>query len=102
MEGDYENHRQHIAFLVNATLDLPLREGEKKELMTYIYECSNCGRFELQQSIKDSPIEICPTCGSSVRRIITGGTGVIYKCGGFYSKPVHFNTDNVSEPKVID
>jgi putative FmdB family regulatory protein len=70
--------------------------------MTYIYECSNCGRFELQQSIKDSPIEVCPTCGSSVRRIITGGTGVIYKCGGFYSKPVHFNTDNVSEPKVID
>jgi putative FmdB family regulatory protein len=69
--------------------------------MTYIYDCEKCGKFEAHQSIKDPAFSVCPVCGSPVRRIITGGTGVIYKCGGFYSKPLHFNTDNVSEPKSI-
>ncbi|HHY16379.1 MAG TPA: zinc ribbon domain-containing protein, partial [Firmicutes bacterium] len=29
----------------------------------YEYKCSRCGRFDLEQSIKDKPLTACPTCG---------------------------------------
>jgi len=32
----------------------------------------------------DEPLKTCPTCGKAVRRLINGGTGVIFKGGGFY------------------
>lgn len=35
----------------------------------YEYECSNCGIFEVRQSIKDSPLKECPTCGEEVRML---------------------------------
>ena len=28
----------------------------------YDYECSICGTFEVQQSIKDPPLDECPNC----------------------------------------
>jgi putative FmdB family regulatory protein len=52
---------------------------------TYEYECSKCSHtFEAFQSINDEPIKKCPKCGKSVRRIIFGGAGVIFKGSGFY------------------
>jgi putative FmdB family regulatory protein len=52
---------------------------------TYEYECKSCGHhFDVFQNIKDDPIKTCPECGKEVRRIINGGTGVIFKGGGFY------------------
>lgn len=30
--------------------------------MIYEYECTVCGVFEYTQSIKDEPLEECPTC----------------------------------------
>ncbi|MEO0184400.1 MAG: FmdB family zinc ribbon protein [candidate division WOR-3 bacterium] len=52
---------------------------------TYEYECDNCRfRFELFQGIKDEKIKSCPKCGSSVRRLISGGAGLIFKGSGFY------------------
>jgi putative FmdB family regulatory protein len=52
---------------------------------TYEYECKNCGySFDVFQSMKDEPLKICPQCGKEVRRIINGGTGVIFKGSGFY------------------
>jgi putative FmdB family regulatory protein len=56
--------------------------------MLYEYKCQNCGVLEIQQSIKDEPLQLCPQCGSPISRIITGGNGVIFNCGGFYSKPI--------------
>jgi putative FmdB family regulatory protein len=52
---------------------------------TYEYECKSCGHtFDAFQSMKDEPLKICPRCGMEVRRLIHGGTGVIFKGSGFY------------------
>ncbi|GHU59506.1 hypothetical protein FACS189444_4910 [Spirochaetia bacterium] len=52
---------------------------------TYEYECKTCGHsFEVFQSMKDDPINVCPQCGKEVRRLINGGTGIIFKGSGFY------------------
>jgi len=34
--------------------------------------------------MSDEPLKICPECGKAIRRLINGGTGVIFKGGGFY------------------
>ncbi|MDR0640066.1 MAG: zinc ribbon domain-containing protein [Spirochaetaceae bacterium] len=52
---------------------------------TYEYKCKECERsFEVFQSMKDEPLSACPECGGSVRRILSGGAGVIFKGQGFY------------------
>lgn len=52
---------------------------------TYEYECKTCGhRFDAFQSMHDDPLTICPECGKEIRRIIFGGSGVIFKGSGFY------------------
>ena len=51
---------------------------------TYDYECSNGHRFEYLQSITAEPLTDCVTCGEPVRRLIGGGTGIIFKGSGFY------------------
>lgn len=52
---------------------------------TYEYECRSCAYcFEQVQSMSDEPIKECPKCGKELRRIIFGGTGVIFKGSGFY------------------
>ena len=51
---------------------------------TYDYECSNGHRFEYLQSITAEPLAECVTCGEPVRRLIGGGTGIIFKGSGFY------------------
>jgi putative FmdB family regulatory protein len=52
---------------------------------TYGYECRSCGyTFDVFQSMKDDPVKTCPQCGKEVRRLINGGSGVIFKGSGFY------------------
>jgi putative FmdB family regulatory protein len=51
-------------------------------MLTYVYECARCGRFEIRQSISDPALEHCPTCGDAVRKVIAGGTGFIMKGRG--------------------
>jgi putative FmdB family regulatory protein len=52
---------------------------------TYEYECKECKhRFEEFHKITDNPLAICPKCGGSLRRLITGGIGLIFKGSGFY------------------
>ena len=52
---------------------------------TYEYKCNSCSHvFEAFQSIKDDPLDTCPLCGKKVRRLINGGTGIIFKGSGFY------------------
>lgn len=34
--------------------------------------------------MSDEPVKRCPKCGKSVRRLIGGGLGVIFKGSGFY------------------
>jgi putative FmdB family regulatory protein len=52
---------------------------------TYEYECRSCGyTFEKSQSMSEDPVKDCPECGKDVRRLIFGGSGVIFKGSGFY------------------
>ena len=53
---------------------------------TYDYQCDNCSHlFETFQSIHDEPLSVCPACGTpALRRLISGGTGIIFKGSGFY------------------
>ena len=53
---------------------------------TYEYKCNACGHhFEEFQSITSPPIRVCPVCGEEhVTRLMTGGSGLIFKGSGFY------------------
>jgi len=53
---------------------------------TYEYACENCEHhFELFQSMSAEPVKICPKCGKkSVKRLIGGGNGFLFKGSGFY------------------
>lgn len=50
----------------------------------YEYKCSDCGRFELEQSIKDKPLTNCPSCGGKAQRLISKNVNIIFKGSGFY------------------
>ncbi|MGH7740013.1 MAG: FmdB family zinc ribbon protein [bacterium] len=50
----------------------------------YDYACAGCGKFETWQSIQDSALTACPTCGAKVERLISAGVGFVLKGGGFY------------------
>jgi len=52
---------------------------------TYEYECTQCNhKFEEYQKITDLPLKNCPKCQGKLRRLITGGAGLIFKGTGFY------------------
>lgn len=48
----------------------------------YEYQCQACGhRFEQRQKMSEAAVESCPQCGGAVKRLISGGAGVIAKGG---------------------
>lgn len=52
---------------------------------TYEYRCLDCGfQFEAFQKMTDEPIKVCTECGGRTKRIISGGSGLIFKGSGFY------------------
>ena len=52
---------------------------------TYTYRCKKCKmQFDSFQSIVDPPLKICPSCKGELERVITGGSGLIFKGSGFY------------------
>ena len=53
---------------------------------TYDYECDACGHTcEYFQAMSEEPKKKCPECGKrKLRRLISGGAGVIFKGTGFY------------------
>jgi putative FmdB family regulatory protein len=55
--------------------------------MTYEYVCEACGhQWEAEQSIKDSPLKKCVSCGAEkAKRLVSGGTGFLLKGGGWYA-----------------
>ena len=61
---------------------------------TYDYKCKKCENiFEYFQSMSDSVLKNCPKCKGSVRRLVSGGAGLIFKGSGFYL------TDYVKKPE---
>ena len=51
---------------------------------TYVYRREDGSTFEIRQRITEDPLETCPDTGQEVRRLITGGGGLIFKGSGFY------------------
>ena len=53
---------------------------------TYDYQCLSCDEItEIFHSIKDSPKRKCPQCRKlTLKRLISGGAGVLFKGDGFY------------------
>jgi putative FmdB family regulatory protein len=52
---------------------------------TYAYRCPACGHeFEKFQKITANRRPRCPSCGTAVERVITGGAGLHFKGSGFY------------------
>ena len=53
---------------------------------TYDYICNDCEKmYEYFQSMSDVPMKECPECQkNSLRRVISGGTGLIFKGSGYY------------------
>lgn len=51
---------------------------------TYEYKREDGTTFETKQSINDDALETCPETGQKVKRIISGGGGVVYKGDGWY------------------
>ena len=52
---------------------------------TYEYQCTKCEQeFEYFQSIKEEPKTVCEKCGGNLVKLLSGGTGLIFKGSGFY------------------
>ena len=65
---------------------------------TYDYECRECGHtFEAFQKMSDAPLDACVKCKGSVRRLIGGGAGIIFKGSGFYA--TDYRKKQPGEPK---
>jgi predicted nucleic acid-binding Zn ribbon protein len=51
----------------------------------YVYETTDTTkpirRFELKQSMKEAPLSVDPKTGEPVRRVISGGYGVLMRGG---------------------
>jgi predicted nucleic acid-binding Zn ribbon protein len=60
-------------------------------MATYIYETTNetgpVKRYEIQQSMKDAPLTRHPESGEAIRRVISGGYGVVSKGAGQNAAP---------------
>ena len=51
---------------------------------TYNYICSSCNeKSSVFQNMNDSPLTKCE-CGGELSRLISGGSGMIFKGSGFY------------------
>jgi putative FmdB family regulatory protein len=51
---------------------------------TYEYKREDGTTFEVLQSMSEEALKVCPTTGQPVRRLISGGTGLLFKGSGFY------------------
>jgi len=63
-------------------------------------------QFESFQSIVDPPLQHCPSCHGELQRIITGGSGLIFKGSGFYitdySRKKNSNNSTSESPKKTE
>ncbi|TVQ71998.1 MAG: zinc ribbon domain-containing protein [Balneolaceae bacterium] len=51
---------------------------------TYEYKREDGTMFEIVQKISDEALITCPETGQKVKRVISGGGGVVYKGSGWY------------------
>ncbi len=52
---------------------------------TYEYQCQGCKkRHEATQSITAKALTKCPKCGGKLKRLLSAGSGFLFKGSGFY------------------
>lgn len=51
---------------------------------TYEYLREDGTSFEIRQRITEDPLVECPTTGQKIKRIISAGSGLVFKGSGFY------------------
>lgn len=51
---------------------------------TYEYQREDGSTFEFEQRITEDALTECPTTGQKVKRLISGGAGLVFKGSGFY------------------
>jgi putative FmdB family regulatory protein len=70
---------------------------------TYDYKCTDCGNlFELFQPMNAEPVNECPKCKGSVKRLIGAGSGPIFKGTGFYQTDYKNNSNGKTTTKTTD
>ena len=70
---------------------------------TYNYYCINCdSHFSYFQKMSESSFSTCKECGGKIERIITGGTGLIFKGSGFYLTDYKDGKKTESDPMKND
>ena len=73
---------------------------------TYDYLCNICGdRFEHFQSMSSPALTSHPDCvsdGENVTRLVSGGTGLIFKGSGFYLTDYGKKNSDKSKDKAGD
>ena len=69
---------------------------------TYDYKCESCHDiFEYFQTMTDKPLAECPKCTGKIRRLVSGGSGLIFKGTGFYKTDyVKTNSKDSKEVKT--
>jgi putative FmdB family regulatory protein len=51
---------------------------------TYVYECDNCGKMDIRQSIRDMSVSQCPKCmGINFKKVFSAAP-IQFKGSGFY------------------
>ena len=71
----------------NPTFRQAFKPGHPKPertMPTYEYQREDGTRFEIEQRITEEPLKECPTTGQKVKRLISGGAGLVFKGSGFY------------------
>ena len=74
---------------------------------TYDYRCESCSDvFEVFHKINDAPVASCPKCGGKVKKLISGGGGILFKGSGFYvtdyKKSVAPSGEKIEPKKVAE
>ncbi|MEQ9265664.1 MAG: zinc ribbon domain-containing protein [Balneolaceae bacterium] len=69
---------------------------------TYEYKREDGTTFEISQRMSEDSLTICPTTGQKVKRVISGGSGVVYKGEGWYVTDYKngSNKDTSTSPKT--
>lgn len=66
----------------------------------YDYKCLECNNtFEVLQKMSDERIKSCPKCGGEVKKLISGGNGLVFKGKGYYLTDYKNSSNSTSSAK---
>lgn len=62
----------------------------------YEYRCRACEhQFDIQQSINDDPLTVCPECAGALRKVFAP-VGIAFKGSGFYKNDARSSSGSAS------